>query len=196
MAKILISFLLGASLSANVVLITPRLLEYSLPGAWVASSQPALRGVAPGTIETEVIQTMRTNRTLNTLAFLAAMSLSIPAFATEPALAVEGAYRSLETSNIKTVAESGAQGLAVMNSATANTQALMMQNAASNQQAMNQIQAKMIAQTTVTGAIEGATAVSKINSSDLPALLAQLVAIATAGKQEERIVVQQVPVAQ
>ena len=179
--RALFIFILGASLSANVVLILPRLLEYSMPGAWVASSQPALRGVAPGTIEDEVIQTMRINRTLNALAFLSMFSLAGPAISQEASVSTDlrmnATTEAVFHDNMKNGAAAAANGLALLSGTRSASLSLSEQNAVSNQQAMNQLQAKMVAQTTITSATEGSKAVETIQQAGDAANMATILAM-------------------
>ena len=143
---------------------------------------------------------MRINRTLNALAFLSMFSLAGPALSQTAPTSTEARMNATAESvyhdNMKNGAAASATALALLSGTRSASLTLAEQNAVTNQQLNNSIMSKMLSQNVVVGPTEGASAINKVNTSDLPALLAQLVAIATAGKQEERIVIQQVPAAQ
>ena len=138
----------------------------------------------PATLRNEVLETMKTNRTLNALAFLSALGLlgaAIPASAQEQVVdPLERMYRSVEASNVKNNAEAGSLSLATLSGTRSTTLSLAEQNAVSNQQAMNQLQTKMVAQTTITGATEGSKAVETVQQSGEGAATARMIALLSA----------------
>ena len=178
--RLFVAFILGFSIAFNINTMVSELFVSD-------SRMPSFPYAVHNTVESdaytnEVIQTMKTNRILNSMAFLMALGL-LPAASNAQAAGeadITAVVNSVVIDNIKTVAGSGAQSLAVMNTALANTQTLAMQNAVSNQQAMNQLQTKMVAQTTITSATEGSKAIETVQQSGDAANTAQALALLSA----------------
>lgn len=103
---------------------------------------------------------------------------------------LEGLYDAVEAANMKTFTEAGTRVQAMFEAAMANqlVRAASLATAHDNRVGVLAETAlgKMLNGQTA-GPIEAATAVSKINSSDVPALLAQLMAVVSAGQQQAKV---------
>ena len=95
---------------------------------------------------------------------------------------------SVVIDNLKQVAGSGAQNLSVSGQALSNSQSILFSNSTAHAARINAITEKALAQVLTTGAVEGATAISKVNQSDLPALMSSLAAIVATQKQNAQVV--------
>lgn len=180
-------FILGASLSANVVLIYTGVPGISTPGSRVSSFLNAPKGVGPGTVDNEVI----TMKKLILATMLVAISVSAQAqTATDNDIAK--IVESVVIDNLKTVANSGATGLAVSSQAQASAQSLMMSNAVAHSARINAITERALAQTMIVGATEGAQGIKTVNEAgttrDIGQMLGLLNAIIAGQKQNSQVV--------
>ena len=175
--KSLLFFILGVSLTINAMLLITDAPTLPLAGIGAPRADKPVMGF-PATINNEVIETMKTHRILNALAFLSALGLTGNAVAQDAGSTdarMNATAESLFHDNVKNTAAAASNGLALLSGTRSASLTLAEQNAVSNQQAMNQISSKMIAQTTITGVTEGASAISTVRASDLMALFSQVI---------------------
>ena len=172
-----IVFVLGVSLTVNAMLLITDASTFSLAGIDAPRVERSEKSF-PATLNNEVIEMLRTHRILNALAFLSALGLTGNAVAQDAGstdLRMNATAEAVYHDNMKNTAAAAANGLALLSGTRSASLAIAEQNAASHQQAMNQLSAKMIAQTTITGATEGASAISTVRASDLMALFSQVI---------------------
>ena len=174
-----IAFLLGVSLMANVVLITSALTTPTAGISAPRADKPVMG--FPAILRNEVIETMKTNRTLNALAFLSMFGFIGGATAQtvqSPTVAVF--TDEVAGVNVKTVGGADAASQAIIARTAAQSIGLAQQNAVANQQAMNALLTKMVAQTTIISATEGSKAIETVQQSGDAANVAMALGIFSA----------------
>ena len=134
---------------------------------------------------------MKTNRILNTIAFLSMFMVGNQAFAQDALTPTEARMNATAEAvfheNLKNSAGAPANALATLAGTRSASLSLSEQNAVSHQQAMNQISAKMIAQTTVVGATEGSKAVETVQEAGDAATMATLMTMFNAILQAQKV---------
>lgn len=190
------SFLFGVLLTTSTVLITERTTDlFGRPSVRLVSdgsTELALNGVGRSPTEIEVIETMKTNRMINTLALLSVLGFSGGALAQTVSDDISKIVESVVIDNLKTVAGSGATGLAVSSQGQANAQSILFNNSVSHAARINAITERALAQTMIVGATEGAQGIKTVNEAgttrDIGQMLGLLNALIAGQKQNAQVV--------
>ena len=118
---------------------------------------------------------MKLQRILGTLAFLSMFTTS-GVFA-QTATPVDVFTAEVAGVNVKTVGGADAASQAIIARTAAQSLGLAQQNAVANQQTIQSMNAKMLAQTTIVSPTEGSKAVETVQESGDSARMAQILAI-------------------
>ena len=178
-------FVLGASLSANVMFFfRPAPPSSGRIGADLIVESPE-KDFRP-TID------MRSNEMKKLITAAVMLGFAASASAQTVPDDISRVVESVVIDNLKTVAGSGAQGLAVSSQAQASAQSILFQNAVSHSARINAITERALAQTMIVGATEGAQGIKTVNEAgttrDIGQMLGLLNAIVAGQKQNAQVV--------
>ena len=189
--RYMLVFVLGVSLTVNAMLLITDASTFSLAGIGAPRAERSEKSF-PATLRNEVIETMKINRLLNTLAVLAVIGIPASASAQTVSDDISKVVESVVIDNLKTVAGSGAQGLAVSSQAQASAQSILFQNAVSHSARINAITERALAQTMIVGVTEGAQGIKTVNEAgttrDIGQMLGLLNALIAGQKQNAQVV--------
>ena len=191
MRQLLLGIILGVSVATNVTLFYRDAPNTPLAGIGAPRAELSERSF-PAAYRNEVIEMMKTNRLLNTLAVLAVLGFSGGAVAQTVSDDISKIVESVVIDNLKTTAGASATGLAVSSQAQASAQSILFQNAVAHASRVNAITERSLGQVMIVGPTEGAQGIKTVNEAgttrDIGQMLGLLNALIAGQKQNAQVV--------